>query len=90
MSRLHVFRDMIHNESSSEETPEPRLPKTPFVAPGTTSRRCECGQPLASNVRFELMTGMCDRCISANPEEANERWQDAMESYREEEGRYGQ
>ena len=43
----------------------------------------ECGERLASNERSERMSGMCDACIEKYPEEFEERYAAAEESYTE-------
>ena len=58
------------------------------TAPVSRHPRCECGNPLASNVREERISGCCDSCIAANPDEAYARYLDALEAYDETQENY--
>lgn len=44
---------------------------------------CECGNPLASNERYERMSGMCADCAKSDPDAAYLAFLAAEEAYTE-------
>ena len=94
MTRILAFRNLLYNDSplpshaaanEGQSGPPQVIPDCPSPLPETplSPRTCACGNPIASNVQYERLSGMCDSCIEADPDAAYESYTAALESYYE-------